>query len=37
LRFEEYMEVVDLKAVDQEGGTTGAETVFMASLLIMGM
>jgi hypothetical protein len=27
--LEEYFEVVNLEAVDQEGGVTGAETVFI--------
>jgi hypothetical protein len=28
-RWEEYLEVVDLEAVDQEGGVTAAETIFI--------
>jgi len=29
VRLEEYKEAVDLEAVVREGGTTGAETVFI--------
>jgi len=29
LRFEENLEVVDLEAVDREGGATAAETLFI--------
>jgi hypothetical protein len=28
-RLEEYLEVVDLQAVDQEGGAMAAETLFI--------
>jgi len=28
-RLEEYLEVVDLEAVDREGGATAAETLFI--------
>jgi len=33
----EYLEVVHLEVVDQEGGTTGAETVYNGQLMIVGM
>jgi len=36
-RLEEYLEAVNLERVVQEGGATGGETLFNASLVILGM
>ena len=36
-RLEECLEVVDMEAVDREGGATAAETVFIRYLVIMRM
>jgi hypothetical protein len=37
LRVEQHLEAVNLEAVVQEGGTTGAETIFIGLLVIVGM
>jgi hypothetical protein len=36
-RLEEYWEAVNLEAIVREGGATGAETLFIGSLVIVGM
>jgi len=36
-RVEEYVKEIDLKAVDRKRGATAAVTVFIASLVILGM
>ena len=36
-KLEEYLKVVNLEAVVREGGATGAETLFIGSLVIVGM
>jgi hypothetical protein len=33
----EYLQVVDLEAVDREGRVTAAETLFIVYLVIVGM
>jgi hypothetical protein len=35
--LEEYLEVVDLEAVDREGGVMAAETLFIGQLIIVEM
>jgi len=35
--LEEYLEAINLEAVVREGGTMGAETLFIGSLIIVGM
>jgi len=35
--LEEYLEAVSLEPVVREGGVTGAETLFIGSLVIVGM
>jgi hypothetical protein len=35
--LEEYMEEVDLKAVDQKRGVMAAETLFVSYLVVRGM
>jgi len=36
-RLEEYLQAVNLEAVDREGGTTGAETLFNGLLIFLGI
>jgi hypothetical protein len=36
-RLEEYFEAVIMDAVNRKGGATGAETVFIGQVIIVGM
>jgi hypothetical protein len=37
VRLEDYFKVCDLQQVVREGGETGAETLFICCLVIVGM
>lgn len=36
-RLEEYLEAINLEAVDQKGGETGGVTIFISYLVLVGL